>query len=100
MGSFGTIYSFLNGGVALGCWVVGLFFLRFWKLTHDRLFQIFAYAFWLLCIERTLPPLLEMSNDSTRAIVYSIRLVAFLLIAIAIINKNRKAHGGRPRDWI
>ena len=40
--------TFLWGASALGCWVIGLFFLRFWRNTRDRLFAFFAAAFWVL----------------------------------------------------
>ena len=34
--------------LALGCSVVGLFFLRFWTLSRERLFFYFMLAFWVL----------------------------------------------------
>ena len=36
------------GALAMACWVAGLFFLRFWRLSRDRLFVFFVLAFWLL----------------------------------------------------
>ena len=39
------LYEFMLGGLVMGCFVAGLFFLRFWRKTHDRLFAIFAIAF-------------------------------------------------------
>lgn len=37
--------EFLRGAVAACCLLAGLFFLRFWKLTRDRLFLLFSVAF-------------------------------------------------------
>ena len=37
--------DFLLGMIVMACDAAGLFFLRFWKKTHDRLFAMFAVAF-------------------------------------------------------
>lgn len=81
--------QFLHGAIAVSLWLAGLFFLRFWKRTGDRLFAIFAIAFWVLCAERVL---LAMTNpqDEFRWYIYIVRLFAFVLIIIAIIDKNRE----------
>jgi len=42
--------QFLWGGTTVACWVAGLFLLRFWRETGDRLFVLFAVAFWVLSI--------------------------------------------------
>lgn len=86
------MHSLISGSVAMSCWVVGLFFHGFWRKTLDRLFQIFAYAFWILGIERIIPVVFEIA-DETRTYVYLIRLLAFVLILFAILNKNRGASG-------
>jgi gamma-glutamyltranspeptidase len=44
--------TFMIGAIATASWVAGLFFLRFWWDTSDRLFLIFAIAFWLLALTR------------------------------------------------
>ena len=36
------------GALAMASAVAGLFFLRFWRETRDRLFAMFALAFWVL----------------------------------------------------
>ena len=79
---------FLSGAVTIGFAVAGLFFLRFWHKTRDKLFRAFATAFWMMAIERVI--LVSMNvQDETRTYVYLIRLVAFLLIIKAIYEKNR-----------
>jgi hypothetical protein len=79
----------LSGAIFMGLAVVGLFFLRFWRQTGDRLFAIFAMAFWVLTLERLLLLLID-PKDELRPYVYTVRLFAFLLILTAIIDKNRK----------
>jgi hypothetical protein len=82
-----TLHLFMNGAVTLGCAVVGLFFLRFWRKSHDRLFMLFAIAFWLLGVNRVALTFVEA--DETRTYLYMVRLLAFLIILIAIVDKNR-----------
>ena len=84
-----TLFDFLSGAITLGFLVAGLFFLRFWRRTHDRLFAIFAAAFWLMGLNWLL--LAIFAADEIHSAVYGIRLVAFVLILIAIIDKNRSA---------
>lgn len=72
----------------MACWVVGLFFLRFWKKTQDRLFAIFAVAFWMLAIERIVLAAMNETSES-RGYIYIIRFFAFILILWAIADKNR-----------
>ena len=86
-----TLVAFLGGVLAAGYLVAALFFLRFWRLSRDRLFAIFAAAFLLLAIQRVLLVLdFALVEDATW--YYVLRLVAFLLILFAIVDKNR---GGR-----
>lgn len=84
-----VLYDFLNGAVVLGFAVCSLFFLRFWYRTRDELFVTFALAFALLGIG---PAILVLGDIPTeeRGSVYLIRLVAFLLILVAIYRKNRR----------
>lgn len=80
---------FLSGAMVTGYAVAGLFFLRFWRTSSDRLFLFFALAFWLLGLQRlglTLAP----HNGMNTLWLYAMRLLAFLLILAAIIDKNRQ----------
>lgn len=70
--------------------VVALFFLRFWRRTNDRLFLAFAAAFALLAIQRIVL-LSTASWLENTAWLYTIRLGAFALLLIAILDKNRVA---------
>jgi hypothetical protein len=84
------VTSLVNGLLVMGYAVAGLFFLRFWRETHDRLFGIFAGAFWLLALQRLLLALFQ-DPDSEQLWLYGIRLLAFVLILVAIVDKNRGA---------
>jgi hypothetical protein len=81
-------YALLSGGIILGCWAIGLFFLKFWRKTRDRLFLWFAVAFWMLAAERSVGPVFHIPSDSG-VFAYLTRLAAFLTILVAIIDKNR-----------
>lgn len=78
---------FILGAIVLACAVAGLFFLRFWRKTRDRLFLIFAIAFWTLGANWL--ALAFTNQDEVRTILYIVRLLAFLLILVGIIDKNR-----------
>jgi hypothetical protein len=79
--------QFLLGAVVLGCAAVGLFFLRFYRKTGDRLFVIFGIAFWVLCFNWL--ALAFINADEVRTWLYIVRLAAFLFILFGILDKNR-----------
>ncbi|WP_025560333.1 DUF5985 family protein [Sphingomonas sp. UNC305MFCol5.2] len=83
-----TLLAFLSGAVTLGFAAAALFFLRFWRDTHDELFLAFAAAFFLLGIGQAILALGGVP-DEQRSWVYLVRLVAFLTILFAILRKNR-----------
>ncbi len=80
-------YQFMLGGLVMGCLVAALLFLRFWRKTRDRLFAIFAVAFLLLGTNWLLLAFTEQNEVNTW--YYAVRLLAFVLILFAIIDKNR-----------
>jgi uncharacterized membrane protein len=85
-----TLYDFLSGAVALGFFVCGLFFLRFWHRTRDQLFLAFALAFALMGLGQTILALANIPTEE-RGSIYLLRLAAFALIIVAIVRKNRGA---------
>jgi peptidoglycan/LPS O-acetylase OafA/YrhL len=85
-----TLTALVSGLLVMGYAVAGLFFLRFRRETRDRLFGIFAGAFWLLALQRLLLALLQ-DPDTEQVWLYGVRLLAFVLILGAIIDKNRGA---------
>lgn len=86
---------FLSGGTAVACLAIGLYFLRYWRRTSDRLFAVFALAFWVFGANRVVLVALGDEQEAVRTLVYLSRLAAFLLIIAAIVDKNRSA--ARPR---
>lgn len=84
------IYEILSGALMMSCLVTGFFFIRFWKKTYDRLFLIFSFSFFLLALERLVLGYMGTRNEP-RPEIYCIRLAAFIMILIAIIDKNRKS---------
>jgi hypothetical protein len=92
-GARGVLLLLVSGAIVMGYAVAGLFFLRFWRETRDRLFLIFSGAFWVLGIQRlVLAFTRDMVEDHTA--LYLVRLFAFLLILAAIVDKNRS--GAQP----
>ena len=78
----------LTGAVATGSFVAGLFFFRYWRSTHDTFFLYFALSFWLEAANRIALGLLVASEFEP--IFYLLRVVAYGLIVVAILQKNRK----------
>jgi hypothetical protein len=83
-----NVDQFIMGAIAMASWVAALFFLRFWRDTHDRLFAIFAAAFFLLGCTRVGLAMTPAATEG-HTYLYWVRLAAFALILIAIIDKNR-----------
>ena len=83
------ILTFIAGAVVAGFTLAGLFFLKFWKRTHDELFLAFTAAFWLLGITQALLTFSHVPVEE-RSWLYLLRLAAFLLILVAIWRKNAK----------
>jgi uncharacterized membrane protein HdeD (DUF308 family) len=72
----------------MACFVICLFFLRFWKKTRDRFFLFFAVSFALEGVNRIILGLDYRANEN-EPVYYLVRLLSFVLILIAIIDKNR-----------
>jgi Family of unknown function (DUF5985) len=79
----------LSGMLTAGYLIAGVHFLKFRQRTGDRLFLIFGLAFWVLALQRAA---LTLVSDLSGAEIYlyGLRVVAFLLIIGAIVDKNRK----------
>ncbi len=80
--------TFLSGAVMMAAAAIGLFFIRSWSWTRDRLFLLLGLAFWILSVERIVLSMVPAAHEF-RPFVYLIRLSAFVLILVAIIDKNR-----------
>ena len=86
-----NLNSFILGAVVMACGVAGLFFLRFWRRTGDRLFVMFADSLWLMGVNWLLLSFTDPAAETRRIALYTIRLLAFVIIIAAIIDKNRSA---------
>jgi hypothetical protein len=84
-----VIVTFLHGATAMGCLVATIFFARFWTVSRDRLFALFAIAFAVLASNRAALALSHPDSEST-PYFYLARLAAFVLIAFAVVDKNRR----------
>ena len=84
------IHPFLAGCVFMANLVVALLFARFYRRTHDRLFIVFALAFAVLAFDNALLLIFQDAVAGYPTYLYSIRLIAFLCILAAILDKNRK----------
>jgi hypothetical protein len=83
------MHEFLWGALAMAGAVAGLFFLRFWTMTRDRFFLTFALAFWVLSAQWVGLAVLDVADES-RHYLFMVRLAAFVLILLAIADKNRR----------
>ena len=81
----------MMGAIAMGSFVVGLFFFRFWRSTRDSFFLWFALSFWLEGGNRVALALLFAASE-LEPVFYLLRVVAYGLIVLAILQKN----GRRP----
>jgi len=86
------VRGILIGAIAMGWLLAGLFFFRFWRHTRDRFFLWFALSFWIeACNRVALGALAGATEDD--ALFYIFRLVSYLLIILAIWQKNRPGDG-------
>jgi uncharacterized membrane protein HdeD (DUF308 family) len=81
------IEAFLLGVIATASITASVFFLKFWKRTHDLLFLAFAVAFLIEGINRV-ATLLSPHPSEGSPWTYIVRLFAFLIILAGILHKN------------
>jgi len=79
----------VSGALVAGYGIAGLFFLRFWRESRDRLFALFAAAFWILALQRLALAMTRTILEEQSGL-YVLRLIAFVLIIGAIVDKNRR----------
>ena len=68
--------------------MIAAFFVRYWRSSRDRLFLLFAAAFTVLSVHWMLLASIEIREHAPHH--YALRVVAFLLMAAAIVDKNRR----------
>ena len=77
----------LLGAIAMASLTAGLFFLRFWRDTKDRFFLFFSISFFVEGLNRFALATTGHPNED-RPFFYFVRFLSFLLILIAIADKN------------
>lgn len=87
---------FLLGATAMASAAAGLLFLRMWRESRDRLYVLFACSFWLEAVTR-LALLFGDSPSEGLPTRYLLRVAAYGLIVVAIVDKNVR-RGGRGPD--
>lgn len=92
-----AINLMLLGAIAMACFIAGVFFLRFWRTTHDRFFLCFAVSFCLEGICRLMLGLTTYRGED-EPLIYLLRLAAYVMILYAIVDKNLNT--ARPRKRI
>jgi hypothetical protein len=69
--------------------VIALFFAKFWAKSRDRLFAMFSAAFLLLAVQRAAIAMTQEILEQ-QAPLYLMRLAAFVVIIVAVIDRNRR----------
>ena len=87
----------LLGAISMASLAAALFFLRFWKDTKDRFFLFFSISFFVEGLNRFALAMTSDPNEG-RPFFYFVRFLSFLLILIAIADKNwsKKSRGKGP----
>jgi hypothetical protein len=86
--------EFVSGAIAMGYLIAAGFFARFWRMTADRLFLAFAVAFFFLALNQGLAQWLGAADERV-GYTYLLRVVGFVLILAAIVDKNLSQSGKR-----
>lgn len=80
--------DFLSGILVMEALAIGLYQVRFWRRSQDRLFLCFAIGFGLMAANRLALFFVE-DEDETRTYLFIVRLLAFVIILWGIWDKNR-----------
>lgn len=81
--------EFLMGMLGATTLTVGLFFMRYWRASRDRLFVYFSLAFAVMSLSWIALAIASVTFEG-RHLIYLLRLLAFVLIIIGIVDKNRR----------
>lgn len=75
------------GATVMACFTITAFLINSWQRTRDRFFLFFAVSFFVDGAGRILMGVFDYPEE-TKPLIYLMRLAAFLLIIIAILDKN------------
>jgi hypothetical protein len=79
--------DFFTGALTMTYVLAAAYFVHFWRRSGERLFIVFGIAFGLLALNQFAISLIGAS-DERGSYAYVLRVIAFLLIAAAIVDKN------------
>ena len=88
--------DFLAGALTLAYIIASVYFVHFWRRTSDRLFLAFAVAFALLALNQVAVFALGV-GDERHNYAYVLRVLGFVLILVAIVDKNFRGPRTRQR---
>ncbi len=86
----GVVQLYLMGALTMASLVIGLRFLKYYRLSRDRFFVFFTAAFWTFGLGWAIRAF-DFNLPEHAYVVYLPRLAGFLLILVAIFDKNRRA---------
>lgn len=81
------LVSFLLGAISALSLMAAVFFIRFWRETHDIFFLPFAVFFLIESVNRVILLFSSHPNEGS-AWIYVTRLAALVLILSGILYKN------------
>ena len=84
----------LMGALAMATTIVGLIFLRHWQDSRDRFFLFFALSFFLEGVNR-ISLAFSLAPHEGIPWHYLVRLASYVLILLAILDKNRPSRQER-----
>jgi len=88
--------EFMSGAATVGFLVGAGFFLRYWRKSGDRLFAAFAAAFALFALNQLLAAAFLVVVEP-HSLVYALRILGFVIIIAAIVDKNAVRTAARRR---
>ena len=80
--------QFLSGAIVMGFAVASVLFLSYWRRTRRALFLAFAASFLLLSLNYAWLAITNIPVEE-RSPLFLVRLLAFAMIIVAIIQSNR-----------
>lgn len=83
-----ALKEFLLGALVMSEVVLALFFLHYWRVTRDQFFLFFTWSFVLGTGSR-LVLAVHLGNDEFEPLIYLLRLLSYVIIVVAIVDKNR-----------
>lgn len=84
-----TLYVALLGSLVASCAYAAVLFLRFWHRSRDR-FHLFMVASMVLLAANWVAVMSIRLSSEAHSEIYLVRLAAFLVILVGIIDRNRR----------